>query len=54
VNDVFGIPAPISPNVLAVGDGFAARISKPQVCRATKLWVKQGVGASEATDLALR
>ena len=38
----------IAHNVLAVCDGFVARISKPKVCRATKLWRSEALEWSEA------
>jgi len=38
----------LAHNVLAVCDGFVARISKPKVCRATKLWRSEAWEWSEA------
>ena len=44
--------AKMSHNVPVVCDGFAARIGKPQVCRAAKLWRSFGVGMGFAHNLA--
>ena len=50
----FGFLGQMSYNVLGIRRFASPNKQTRSVCRATKLWLEQGVGTSEATDLVLR